>query len=240
MKLGNCKLCQEDKQLMHSHILPEFFYEPTYDEQHKFISISSHPLQKTKPFQKGFREYLLCEKCEGQFGSYESYAATILRKTGDKFDPNDRVVKIPNFDYRGFKLFGLSVIWRCHISRLHFFSAVKLGSHAEKIRKLLVTENPGKPSEYCFAVIKIVGSKRADTVIHSPEKIRFQEHNGYFLPAYGYEWIFVTSSHSERLPKDYPFVGMKPDLEILLYPQSDKEFLNEMRRRMGKRLIDKA
>jgi hypothetical protein len=150
MKLGNCKLCQEDTQLMHSHILPEFFYEPTYDEQHKFISISSHPRQKTKPFQKGFREYLLYEKCEGQISSYETYAATVLRSPSDNLDPNDRVVKIPNFDYRCFKLFGLSVIWRCHISGLHFFSAVKLGLHAEKIRKMLFVENPGKPSEYAL------------------------------------------------------------------------------------------
>ena len=238
MKHGVCKLCLNNKELMHSHVLPEFFYEPTYDETHKFISVSSHPLQNTRPFEKGLREYLLCKECEAQLSRYETYAANILRKADEYRKPGSRVIEIPGFDYTYFKLFGLSLIWRCHASRLHMFSAVKLGLHAEKIRAMLAAENPGKPSDYCFTLIKIEGSEHTDRIIIAPGLTRFQDHNAYIFMAYGFEWVFIISSHSGRLSEDYPFVGMKHDLLILIQEWSRQEFLHEMRQRMSK-LIEK-
>ena len=58
--------------------------------------------------------------------------------------------------------------------------------------------------------------------------------------AYGFDWLFVTSSHSSSLPKDYPFVGMKLELVILTKTMSEREFIQEMRRRMGAKLIEKS
>lgn len=39
--VSNCKLCLKEKELMFSHIIPEFFYEPMYDEKHRFMQIST-------------------------------------------------------------------------------------------------------------------------------------------------------------------------------------------------------
>jgi hypothetical protein len=225
---------------MHSHVFPEFFYGPTYDESHRFISVSSHPWQKTKPFETGLREYLLCKECEQQFSRHETYAASIFRKTEEYRTPDGRALEIPDFDYLRFKLFGLSLIWRAHISKLHMFGGVNLGPHAEKIRAMLVTEKPGEPSKYCFTLIKIEGVKIADTIIHAPERVRFRKHIAYFFLAYGYEWIFIISSHSNELPEEYPFVGMKPELVILIQKQEEKSFIHEVRRRMGDKLIEKT
>jgi hypothetical protein len=238
MKRGNCKLCLQTKELMHSHILSEFLYEPTYDDAHRFISLSSRPWQKTRPFEKGLREYLLCKECEGQLSRYETYAASILRTAGTYRVPRSRVIEIPTFDYKYFKLFGMSLIWRCHISQLHMFRAVKLGSHAEKIRALLAAENPGDSSEYPFALIQIQSTERSDGIIIAPGRSRFQGHNAYILMAFGFEWIFIVSGHSNKLPRDYPFVGMKAELIILVQEWSKQEFLHEMRKRMSK-LIEK-
>jgi hypothetical protein len=104
MKCGNCKFCLQAKSLSHSHILSEFLFEPTYDDSHKFISISSHPRQKTKPFEKGLRENLLCEDCEGQLARYEAYAADLLRSVGNYRTSDSRIIEVPSFDYRYFKL----------------------------------------------------------------------------------------------------------------------------------------
>ena len=238
MKHDVCKLCLNDKELMRSHVLPEFFYEPTYDEKHRFISVSSHPKQNTRPFEKGLREYLLCKECEGQLSRYESYGASVLRKADEYRRPGNRVIEIPDFNYTYFKLFGLSLIWRCHASRLHMFGAVKLGPHAETIRAMLASENPGKPSDYCFALIKIEGSGHTDRIIIAPGMTRFQGHNAYIFMAYGFEWVFIISSHSNRLSEDLPFVGMKQDLIVLIQEWNRQEFLQEMRRRMSK-LIEK-
>jgi hypothetical protein len=240
MKFGTCKLCLEDKELIHSHVFSEFLYEPTYDEGHKYISVSSHPHHKTKPFQVGLREYLLCRNCEGKIGAYEGYAAGILRQTHKYKTSDGRAIVIPDFDYTSFKLFGLSLIWRCHITSLHMFSEVNLGPHTEQIRKMLHDADPGKPSQYCFTLIKLEGVESANTVIHAPAKTRFKDHNAYIFMAYGFDWLFVISSHSSSLPKDYPFVGMKSELVILTQTMSEKGFIQEMRRRMGPELIEKS
>jgi hypothetical protein len=240
MKFGTCKLCLEIKDLMHSHVFSEFLYEPIYDDAHKYISVSSHPHHKTKPFQIGMREYLLCKECEGQIGVYENYAANILRQA-DKYRTSDgRAIVIPNFNYSSFKLFGLSLIWRSHITSIHMFGEVNLSSHAEKIRKMLLSEDPGEPSQYCFTLIKIAGVESANTIIHAPGRTRFRGHNAYLFMAYGYDWLFVISSHSSSLPKDYPFVGMKPELVILTQTMSEEGFIQEMRRRMSSELIEKS
>jgi hypothetical protein len=240
MKPGSCKLCLIDKDLAHSHIFPEFFYEPTYDETNRFVSLSTHPRQKPKLFEKGLREYLLCEECEAQFSRYESYAASILRKAGDYRTPDNHFIVIPDFDYARFKLFGLSLIWRFHVSGLHMFGDVNLGPHAEKIRSMLVAEDPEDPDKYRFAVVKIEGAKIADTVIQAPDRIRIGNLNAYFFLAYGYEWLFLISNHSGNVPKDFPFVGMHPELVMLIRASDEKGFIQEMRRRMGAELIEKS
>lgn len=221
---------------MHSHILSEFLYEPTYDGNHKFISLSSHPRQKTKPFEKGFREHLLCRECEGQLARYEGHAAPILRTAGNYRTSDSRIIEIPSFDYHYFKLFGMSLIWRCHISRLHMFRAVRLGPHAETIRSMLAAEDAGDPLDYPFSLIKIESTEPTDGIIIAPGWHRLEGHITYIFMAYGYEWIFVVSRHSHKLPRDYPFVGLKKELIILVETLTKQAFLQRMRKRMSKLL----
>jgi hypothetical protein len=120
------------------------------------------------------------------------------------------------------------------------FGNVNLGPHAEKIRLMLVAEDPGKPDKYRFAVIKLEAAEIADTVIHAPDRIKIGNLNAYFFLAYGYEWLFLISNHSGNVPKDFPFVGMHPELVMLIRVSDEKGFIQEMRRRMGSDLIDKS
>jgi hypothetical protein len=39
---NKCKLCLKEKELCHSHIIPEFFYKPLYTDKHKFLAIPSN------------------------------------------------------------------------------------------------------------------------------------------------------------------------------------------------------
>jgi hypothetical protein len=61
-----CKLCQLEKQLRRSHILPEFMYENLYDEKPRRFHTLNIDLDDTsksskKIEQKGIREFLLCD-----------------------------------------------------------------------------------------------------------------------------------------------------------------------------------
>ena len=118
------------------------------------------------------------------------------------------------------------------------FRAVKLGSHAERIREMLAAEDAGNPLDYPFALIKIESTENTDRIIIAPGWSRFQRHNAYIFMAYGFEWIFIVSGHSDSLPPNYPFVGLKAELVILVENWSKEEFLHKMRKRMSK-LIEK-
>lgn len=61
---ASCKLCQKERELKYSHIIPEYFYTPIYDENHRFMEISPQSEKLVKFNQKGVREFLLCKDCE--------------------------------------------------------------------------------------------------------------------------------------------------------------------------------
>ena len=62
-----CFLCLSEATLRASHVVPEFFYKPMYDEKHRFFTVSSDPERRDRMHQKGVRESLLCDDCEGRF-----------------------------------------------------------------------------------------------------------------------------------------------------------------------------
>lgn len=52
----NCAICKDNSDLKNSHIIPEFFYKPLYDEKHRINVIPLSQEQKRKYKQKGHRE----------------------------------------------------------------------------------------------------------------------------------------------------------------------------------------
>jgi hypothetical protein len=51
--------------------------------------------------------------------------------------------EINGLDYAMFKLFHLSVLWRAGVSTREEFRNVKLGSHEDVIRQMLLRDDPG-------------------------------------------------------------------------------------------------
>ncbi len=60
---GTCRLCLQDSVLRKSHIIPEFFYKNTYDEEHRLPEISLNPAVPNRwRRRKGVYERMLCGK----------------------------------------------------------------------------------------------------------------------------------------------------------------------------------
>ena len=74
----NCKLCLKQKDLQKSHLIPEFFYKPLYDEKHRFHVLTTTPEDKNIFEQKGIREKLLCYDCEQYFSQLEDYVRKVF------------------------------------------------------------------------------------------------------------------------------------------------------------------
>ena len=52
-----CALCHEERDIRNSHIIPEFLYEPLYDEKHRLQLLSIIPSQGNSFKQKGLKEH---------------------------------------------------------------------------------------------------------------------------------------------------------------------------------------
>ena len=162
MKDSNiCRLCLASSELRESHIIPHWVFGSIRDEtlDNRFYELHNK-LDKT--IQDGPKEYLLCNDCEQKIGRYEKYfkEAIHLSRHGIEIRHNQQCAVIDNLDYRKMKLFFLSLLWRMSISSRPEFENVCIGDNEETIRKMIVTEEPGKSFEYSVnAVIPLINGK---------------------------------------------------------------------------------
>lgn len=189
-----CRLCKRDGNLKKSHIIPEFLYSALYDNKHRFYEL--RPKKKIKYLQKGIRECLLCGSCEQHLSKYEQYASQMLKGEGSlRYWLDGSAVRIGGVDYKLFKLFALSILWRASISKLSIFSGVSLGVHEEKLRLMILAGEPGAANLYPFIISPVM--YRGDVVealIVPPVKTRLGGYRAYIFVCGGLAWIYVVCS----------------------------------------------
>ena len=196
-----CKLCKQTRNLRNSHILSEFLYRETYDAKHRAHAISSEATIPEKFIQKGLRERLLCEECEQKLSIWEHYfRETFLIGKGLKFKHVSNYTHVEGLDYKIFRLFELSILWRMSISALDFFSEVDLGTtHEERIRSALLNEDPLRPEDYpCFhSAVLIAGKIHTDGIIN-PISLRHYGLRCYAIYMCGLIFIFYVGKQSPQ------------------------------------------
>lgn len=213
----------QPKDLCRSHIIPEFLYEPLYDEKHRLEMLSVLPHKGDWYEQKGLHEKLLCFACEQKISAWETYGRAALRG-GVLFEAIQagNLVQVKGIDYKKFKLFLLSILWRASVSSLQFFERVELGKHNEILRSMLLEENPGTPVEYPCVLFGLRSPTGVMTdLIMQPERLQFQGHRAYRFVFGGFLWAFMVSSH--KLPALVERVAVSPDghLSVLLRPPEE-------------------
>ena len=195
--MAKCKLCGSDKKLLKSHIIPEFMYKTMYDESHKFHCISSITEKPNYVKRKGEWERLLCNECEVDMSKYEGYVALLLN---GKMEINVRnhngLIEISGIDYKLFKLFQLSILWKASISNRALFNEVALGKHEEVIRKMLLSGKPAENNKYgCIMIATMHDGEHIDSMILQPKKKRVDGQICYRFVFGGFWWLFFCASH---------------------------------------------
>jgi hypothetical protein len=197
-----CKLCHLDRELSNSHIIPEFFYKPGYDEDGQMVALESGELEATYlQHNKFIYEKLLCSECEDFLNqNYERYFYNIWYMN-KALPPNvsSNILHLPKLDYIKFKLFHLSILWRASISSLDSYKSVSLGTEKEEyIRNLLLNQNPGLSNGYqIFGVVVL--SPGTNEVVDG--FISYPKLNVYMgFPIYMFifgrtAWHYVVSDH---------------------------------------------
>jgi len=178
-------------------------YRDLYNDDHKLMGISGQGRKGWKPLQKGIREYLLCGGCEQHLN--DEYEKPFLKQWTVDSPLPDRIEKdaahTGSYDYRTFKLFHLSILFRESVSALPTFAEVRLGKHEQRIREMLISDDPGQGWEYPvlgFAVL----NKRGEVerrFISRPISGRYDGHLAYGQIYGGAMWWISVSSHRNEL-----------------------------------------
>lgn len=224
-----CALCHREEPLRNSHVIPEFMYTPLYDDKHRFHVLSSTDANRNQWKQKGLREQLLCGDCEEQLSEHERYVSLLfsgrIRVISER---NGNLVRIRGIDYRHFKIFGLSILWRAGVSRQQFFDDVTLGPHEEPLRQLVLTNDPGKPDKYGFFLVPIAFNDRdVKDLIVQPTHSRLDGHLCYRFVFGGLVWIFVVSSHKPPTMFRQAFVNLSGEMLMLVSELRDLTFIGQ-------------
>jgi len=191
-----CHLCQQDRELCNSHIIPEFIYSPMYDEKHKFLVISGDRDKPIQHKQKGIREPLLCQPCETILSRHENYVSRILYRETDPLTTEGNRYRLSGLRYDHVRLCYLGILWKMSISKLPMFREVSLGPHEEKLRQMVLHDEPGRADQYGFiGVVPFIDGKVFPNFILQPDCIKHQGRHIYRAVIGGLLFMFLVSSH---------------------------------------------
>jgi len=231
-----CALCKVNADLKNSHIIPEFFYKPIYDTLHRFHLIPSDSSKPEKFAQKGMRGRLLCGECELKFSRWENYANQAFVETHGVHVVcvKNRIV-LQGIEYKTFKLFLLSLLWRMSVCTLPFFDKVELGPHEEKIRLALFNDDPLQPGNYPCALtaVKIDGVFYPDWHL-SPTLIKHDGHHVYRLVVRGVLIMFFVGSHPPPSALGWIILSKKNELSVTVEEIRNISFLKSAALNLGR------
>lgn len=231
---SECALCGRTEKLCRSHIIPEFLCAPIYDgEKHRYEQFSTDPEKKMRYRQTGIFESLLCRHCEGRFQKWESYAAQVLNGGTLELEYQNVPggVLVRPIEYKAFKLFGLSMLWRAGVSRRPEFAGVRLGPYELKLRQMLLREDPGPYWDH-GAHMSFISNEAAimgfGKSIVMPETIKLQAHHGHRFIIGVMAWIFVSSNHMHSIGREFFALSENGDLRLRSGGQHMHAFLGRL------------
>lgn len=234
-----CALCLEQKPLCNSHILPEFFYEPMYDDKHRLLTLSASGKKREKARQNGHKEKLLCATCESMFSEWERYISHIWHgRTPFTTQRDGDVLYLKDIDYKKLKLFQLSVLWRAGVCTLPFFNHVQLGPHSERLRAMLYSGNPGGQNDYpCVMVLLHLQRKEIAHMVVDPTRCKPLTHGwSYRFVFGGFLWVFSMAGLPSRSRS--MAISESGDLTIFVKEATDLDFITDLMVRLIKRQND--
>lgn len=218
-----CRLCASDARIVDSHIVPEFLYEPLYDEKHRFFEMSLDPGRRDRIKQKGLREPLLCEFCEQRLSVFEGYARQLFRGgVATTVVADGQHLRLSGLDYIKLKLFQISILWRAGVSRLPAFAQVDLGQHESRLRQMLSHGDPGPASEYgCIMSAVMHGRELLQGLVVPPTHARMGGRKAYRFVFGGLVFVYVVSKSEP--PQFLTQAFAQPDGSALLRKQQVTE-----------------
>jgi len=170
-----------------------------YDDSRRIVTMTPEDPSDKRMVQKGLWSWLLCENCEQLVNTrYEvPFFNYWYQGPGEETVARLGTGQLAGIPYEAFKLFHLSVIFRAHASdQANFFEVQMPEAHADRIRMMLLTADPGPAWQYPILVSPIdMGGKTAWDAVAPAYRIKVFGHWGYHFTFARCQWIYLVSSH---------------------------------------------
>jgi hypothetical protein len=186
-----------------AHILPRQFYHSMRRGARGFGDADMVPRiyflgQKRKPKQSQSGIYdskILCSQCEDLIGPWDRYAQELFLQRFPRkpyiAEDGKSFYSILEYDYKSLKLFFLSVLWRSAVSTHEFFAGINIEECEERLRSMLLAQNPGSSFEFPVMVIRYEGVFR--DIMPSPSSAVIHDARIHHFRVPGYGWIIQTN-----------------------------------------------
>jgi len=226
MKNGKCKLCLQEKPLLKkSHIIPDFFYVQAgmYNESHRIHKIEVREFLESKHISYVptgvYDKEILCPECDNNIiGSLETYGRKVLFGGLSKDaeircenfrNPNDGFSYsiFENVNYKKFKLFLLSILWRSAISKNELFKDVEISENdIEVLRRMIYEWSPGKFNDFPIITMTYIKDEKipADFIGQPIKSVADKGVLITFLLA-GFVFIFNVQNDFKDIEQIEPF-----------------------------------
>jgi len=131
-------------------------------------------------------------------------------------------------------LFYLSLLWRMSIASHRFWKEVDLGRHENKVREMVLREDPGEPHDYgvCCIAPLFDGHLLTDFILQ-PDFKRSHQGRFYRVVLGGFLFMFYVSSVRLEKGRDQSFIQRTGSWIIRVMDAWDIEFLREEARRVA-------
>ncbi len=206
-------------------------YKEIFDEKHFMHKVNLESMEVIQKKPSGYYDKnILCHDCDNEIISgYESYGSKALY--GGKLPKNiapifeygklPDQVNVKNIDYRSFKLFLLSIIWRAHISKQDFFEKVNLGPYAEQLRQMILTGDAGEEDEFETCIISYQNPELPLRALTPIRKFKIEANTCYMLHVGRLSYYFNISKHNKLVLFEHGYLK-KDNTSVFYFPKGKK------------------
>lgn len=195
-----CRLCDvelNDGNRCKAHIMPRGLLRSMSPKELGNLLIVGTDMGKKRRAPGGlYDQDILCNVCDNKFGIYDLYALDFINNSKLIKHPSGVGWSISGADQNKLKLFCLSYLWRASITSLEEFRGTDLGAiHEERIRQILLAQDPGEVDSYTTIFAKFVRADDNLGAVMFPAKVRIRNLTYYeaYLPRLYKFWVKVDS-----------------------------------------------
>lgn len=234
-----CKLCGKAKILQESHIIPRSYFKKAKKGVGQLVMLAHHIDVEDKLQNADPKEELFCKSCEEYLErNFEKYGIGFLRKYKNaKHSPDS--VSFPNFDYKKYSLYLISILWRASIATIDFYQSVNFSKDFNDLLKFCIKNNTLQLTEeysinrflkICIARVIDEKSEIDDSVFKSMvTNIDFQNISGgrlYYFMIEGFLISFIILEPGHFFSGK--FQGEILDSKVLTIPKADIKNFGEI------------